>query len=215
MMAVPDDALQVLVDQSWRGRRWVVESDVANCFEAIPHSGLMSAIEERISDRYLLKLLRAMLRSGVMQDGAVMRSDDGTPQGGVVTAPTQSRTSSLSVRFRGRRSASRPTRPPNEGHGPAVGEPDRRRAHQGLARSATCRATHRRSFSLAGPSIAPPRCHADGARDDRGAARRGAAGASPYRPRATVLARRVGSRRDGAQAGLVVLRRVARGGADF
>jgi retron-type reverse transcriptase len=79
------DALQVLVDQSWRGRRWVVESDVANCFEAIPHSGLMSAIEERISDRHLLKLLRAMLRSGVMQDGAVMRSDDGTPQGGVVS----------------------------------------------------------------------------------------------------------------------------------
>src|SRR5450755_2652309 len=69
------DALQVLVDQSWRGRRWVVESDVANCFEAIPHSGLMSAIEERISDRHLLKLLRAMLRSGVMQDGAVMHSD--------------------------------------------------------------------------------------------------------------------------------------------
>jgi len=75
------DALQVLVDESWRGRRWVVESDVANCFEAIPHSGLMSAIEERISDRLLLKLLRAMLRSGVMQDGAVMHSDAGTPQG--------------------------------------------------------------------------------------------------------------------------------------
>ena len=41
-----------------------MESDVANCFEAIPHSGLMSAIEERISDRHLRKLLRAMLRSG-------------------------------------------------------------------------------------------------------------------------------------------------------
>jgi len=79
------DALQVLVDESWRGRRWVVESDVANCFEAIPHSGLMSAIEERISDRLLLKLLRAMLRSGVMQDGAVSHSDAGTPQGGVVS----------------------------------------------------------------------------------------------------------------------------------
>ena len=79
------DALQVLVDESWRGRRWVVESDVANCFEAIPHSGLMSAIEERISDRHLLKLLRAMLRSGVMQDGAVTHSDAGTPQGGVVS----------------------------------------------------------------------------------------------------------------------------------
>src|SRR5207253_9356394 len=32
------NALQVLVDETWRGRRWVVESDVANCFEAIPHS---------------------------------------------------------------------------------------------------------------------------------------------------------------------------------
>ena len=77
------DALQVLLDESWRGRRWAVESDIANCFEAIPHSGLMSAIEERISDRHVLKLLRAMLRAGVMQDGAVRRSVAGTPQGGV------------------------------------------------------------------------------------------------------------------------------------
>ena len=51
------DALQVLVDEAWRGRRWVAESDIANCFEAIPHSGLMAAIEERISDRHVLKLL--------------------------------------------------------------------------------------------------------------------------------------------------------------
>jgi RNA-directed DNA polymerase len=42
------DALQVLVDESWSGKRWVAESDIANCFEAIPHSGLMSAAEERI-----------------------------------------------------------------------------------------------------------------------------------------------------------------------
>ena len=46
------DALQVLIDESWRGRRWAAETDIANCFEAIPHSGLMSAIEERISDRH-------------------------------------------------------------------------------------------------------------------------------------------------------------------
>ena len=79
------DALQVLIDQSWKGRRWVLESDIANCFEAIPHSGLMSAIEERVSDRNLLKLLRATLRAGVMADGAVHREDTGTPQGGVVS----------------------------------------------------------------------------------------------------------------------------------
>ena len=79
------DALQVLVDEAWRGRRWIVESDVADCFEAIPHSQLMSAIEERIVDRHVLKLLRAMLRAGVMEDGAVKRSDAGTPQGGVIS----------------------------------------------------------------------------------------------------------------------------------
>jgi group II intron reverse transcriptase/maturase len=79
------DALQVLIDESWRGRRWVAESDIANCFGEIPHSGLMSAIEERISDRNLLKLLRAMLRAGVMEDGAVHREEAGTPQGGVIS----------------------------------------------------------------------------------------------------------------------------------
>ena len=45
----------------------------------------MSAVEERICDRRLLKLLRAMLRAGVMEDGAVRRSGSGTPQGGVVS----------------------------------------------------------------------------------------------------------------------------------
>ena len=79
------DALQVLVDEAWGGRRWVLESDVADCFEAIPHSQLMSAIEERIVDRHTLKLLRAMLRAGVMEDQTVRRTGAGTPQGGVIS----------------------------------------------------------------------------------------------------------------------------------
>lgn len=79
------DALQVLIDEAWGGRRWVLESDVANCFEAIPHDRLMSAIEERVVDRHVLKLLRVMLRAGVMQDGAIRRSVTGTPQGGVIS----------------------------------------------------------------------------------------------------------------------------------
>jgi RNA-directed DNA polymerase len=79
------DALQVLVDEAWRGRRWVVETDIASCFEAIPHDRLMAAIEERVVDRRVLGLLRAMLRAGVMQDGAVRHSVTGTPQGGVIS----------------------------------------------------------------------------------------------------------------------------------
>jgi RNA-directed DNA polymerase len=79
------DALQVLVDESWRGRRWVVETDIANCFSAIPHDQLMQAVEERVCDQAVLKLLRAMLRAGVMDDGVVRREVTGTPQGGVVS----------------------------------------------------------------------------------------------------------------------------------
>ncbi len=79
------DALQVLIDESWRGRRWVVETDIANCFEAIPHEKLMQAVQERVCDQSVLKLLRVMLRAGVMQDGVVRRSVTGTPQGGVVS----------------------------------------------------------------------------------------------------------------------------------
>src|SRR4051812_5363916 len=45
----------------------------------------MQAIETRVCDRHVLKLLRAVLRAGVMQDGAVQRSVTGTPQGGVIS----------------------------------------------------------------------------------------------------------------------------------
>jgi group II intron reverse transcriptase/maturase len=79
------DALQVLVDEVTRGRRWVVETDIANCFEAIPHEQLMTAVAERISDSAVLKLVRSMLRAGVMDGGQVRRAVTGTPQGGVVS----------------------------------------------------------------------------------------------------------------------------------
>ncbi len=77
------DALQVLIDESWRGRRWVVETDIANCFEAIPHEKLMQAV--RVCDQAVLKLLRAMLRAGVMEGGQARKPVTGTPQGGVVS----------------------------------------------------------------------------------------------------------------------------------
>lgn len=79
------DALQVLIDEAWRGRRWVVETDIASCFEVIPHDRLMLVVEERICDRHILKLLRALLRAGVMENGTVRHRVTGTPQGGVIS----------------------------------------------------------------------------------------------------------------------------------
>ena len=75
------DALQVLVDETWRGRRWVVETDVADCFSAIPHDRLMQAVEERVMDRPVLKLLRAMLRAGVIGIRRGHASGDRHPAG--------------------------------------------------------------------------------------------------------------------------------------
>lgn len=79
------DALQVLVDEAFRGRRWLVETDIANCFEAIPHDQLLAAVQERVVDQPVLKLLRSMLRAGVLVDGSVTRPVTGTPQGGVIS----------------------------------------------------------------------------------------------------------------------------------
>jgi RNA-directed DNA polymerase len=79
------DALQVLIDERWRGRRWVVETDIASCFSAIPHDKLMQAVQERICDQSVLKLLRVMLRAGVMEGGQLRRPATGTPQGGVLS----------------------------------------------------------------------------------------------------------------------------------
>jgi group II intron reverse transcriptase/maturase len=81
----PHDALQVLIDESWKGRRWVAETDIANCFGAIPHAGLMQAIKERVGDRAVLDLVRGMLRAGVMEAGSLRHGDTGTPQGGVIS----------------------------------------------------------------------------------------------------------------------------------
>ena len=77
--------LQVLIDESWRGRRWVVETDIANCFSALPREKLMQAIEERVCDQSVLKPLRVILRAGVMEDGQVRRPVTGAPQGVVIS----------------------------------------------------------------------------------------------------------------------------------
>ena len=79
------DARQVIIDETWRGRRWVVETDIASCFTAIPHEKLMQAIEERVAGQPVLKLLRQILRAGVMRDGQVRREVTGAAQGGPVS----------------------------------------------------------------------------------------------------------------------------------
>jgi RNA-directed DNA polymerase len=60
----------------------VVDLDLEKFFDRVNHDRLMARIAQRISDKRLLKLIRAFLTAGVMEDGLVSAVEEGTPQGG-------------------------------------------------------------------------------------------------------------------------------------
>ena len=64
------------------GYRWVVDLDLEKFFDRVNHDRLMARIAGRVSDKRLLKLIRAFLTAGVMEGGLVSPVDEGTPQGG-------------------------------------------------------------------------------------------------------------------------------------
>jgi RNA-directed DNA polymerase len=64
------------------GRRWVVDIDLEKFFDRVNHDKLMGAVAKRVADKRMLKLLRAFLNAGVMENGLVSPVDEGTPQGG-------------------------------------------------------------------------------------------------------------------------------------
>ena len=65
-----------------QGHGWVVDIDLEKFFDRVNHDKLMGQIAKRVEDRRLLKLIRAFLNAGVMENGLVRRSVEGTPQGG-------------------------------------------------------------------------------------------------------------------------------------
>lgn len=60
----------------------VVDIDLEKFFDRVNHDILMSRIARRVADKRMLKLIRAFLNSGVMENGLVSPTDEGTPQGG-------------------------------------------------------------------------------------------------------------------------------------
>ena len=64
------------------GRRVVVDVDLEKFFDRVNHDILIDRLQKRIDDAGVLRLIRAYLNSGIMQDGVVQERQQGTPQGG-------------------------------------------------------------------------------------------------------------------------------------
>src|ERR1700694_6010909 len=64
------------------GYGWCVDFDLEKFFDRVNHDKLMGQIAKRVEDKRLLKLIRAFLNAGVMENGLVSPSVEGTPQGG-------------------------------------------------------------------------------------------------------------------------------------
>ncbi len=64
------------------GYSWVVDLDLEKFFDRVNHDKLMGQVAKQVEDKRLLKLIRAFLNAGVMENGLVSPSVEGTPQGG-------------------------------------------------------------------------------------------------------------------------------------
>jgi len=64
------------------GHTWVVDIDLEQFFDRVSQDRLMARLAARIADKRVLKLIRAFLRAGVLENGLLRPTDQGTPQGG-------------------------------------------------------------------------------------------------------------------------------------
>ena len=86
----PHDALRAVKGHIESGRREVLDADLKGYFDTIPHDKLVKALEMRISDRSVLRLIRLWLRAPIEErdeEGGphIRRKQEGTPQGGVIS----------------------------------------------------------------------------------------------------------------------------------
>jgi RNA-directed DNA polymerase len=69
-----------------RSYEWIVEGDIAACFDEISHPALMDRVRQRVGDHRVLGLVKAFLKAGILGEDRVLRENDaGTPQGSILS----------------------------------------------------------------------------------------------------------------------------------
>lgn len=76
------DAVKLAREYIEAGDEWVVDIDLAKFFDQVNHDKLMARIWRRVKDKRVLHLIRRYLQAGVMLNGVVVATEEGTPQGG-------------------------------------------------------------------------------------------------------------------------------------
>ena len=76
------DAVKAAREHIEAGYRWVVDIDLERFFDTVNHDRLMARMKEEVKDKRVLRLVNEYLKAGVMVNGEVMESKEGTPQGG-------------------------------------------------------------------------------------------------------------------------------------
>ena len=63
----------------------VIDADIKGFFDNVDHSWMVSCLEQRINDKVLIRYIVRFLKSGIMEEGKLFSSDQGTPQGGIIS----------------------------------------------------------------------------------------------------------------------------------
>ncbi len=79
------DALRKIWRELQEGREWIVDADLKDFFGSVDHDRLVTLVAQRVSDGRVLRLIRSMLKAGCMVEGRRLATEQGTPQGGVVS----------------------------------------------------------------------------------------------------------------------------------
>jgi len=79
------DAINKVEEYKEQGYKWVLDADIKGFFDNIDHELLIGFIKQKVTDGWVIEIIKSWLTMGVMKDGEYIPTEKGTPQGGVIS----------------------------------------------------------------------------------------------------------------------------------